>query len=256
MNNVSEPSGAVHSHYYDPELPFLEDLERHIRARAERSERARSARESAHTRAPAGRLRRLSPLAARMTRRTAILVVLLCLLGTTALGARTLLFSTAQSPVANHQGAFVPVANGVVGSDDWTLNLYTRDGQLCRALVLSGQAESSRCGPSPGARRIGVSTLQSAQHGYVFGVTGDGVRAVRVHEGATALMVATHTLSGEHARVAGLPGSARYFLAVLTRPLGGYEPPATVTGLGPANRLTGGTQIACLQEAGPPPCGP
>src|SRR4029077_15770444 len=158
-------------------------------------------------------------LLARVTRRTAILVGLLFLLAATTFGARSVFFTHIQSPLAVHQGAFALVASGHDNGDRWALRLYTRDGQLCRALVVVGQAEASRCAPSPGASNLAVTSLSSARNSYVFGVTGSRVRAVRVHGGSAILTVETHTPRGRLAHAAGLSGSARYFLGVLERPL-------------------------------------
>jgi hypothetical protein len=244
---------------YDPELPFLADLERHVHARAEEVARARSkAPRRAHRSAlRAGSSRELSPLAARMTRRTAILAGLLLMLGASAFGAGALLFNgDQQSPLANRQGASVVVARGPHGSEEWTLSLYTRNGELCRALIVTGQAEASRCAAAPAAGALGVSTLQSARHGYVFGVAGSRVRAVRVRVGTATLSVETHALTGQRAHAAGLPPVTRYYLALLPRALGGEASLASVTGVDPANHLIGRPHLACLQEAGPPPCGP
>jgi hypothetical protein len=240
--------------HYDPELPFLAELEQHVRARAQQSERRRNATTQAPATSP--RLSAFSPLAARMTRRTAILVGLLCLIGATALAAGTGLFTTAQSPVVNHQGAFVPVASGHDGGEHWTLRLYIRNGQLCRTLVVSGQAEASRCAPNPAAGSIGVTSLLGAQHSYLFGVAGSHVRAVRVRADSSTLTVKTRAIGGERARAAGLPSSARYFVAILTRPLGAEDPLALLSALGIAHRQIGKPHLTCLQEAGPPPCGP
>ncbi len=240
--------------HYDPELPFLSELEQHVRARAQQGERRRNATTQAPTTGP--QLSAFSPVAARMTRRTAILVGLLCLIGATALAAGTGFFTGAQSPVIDSQGAFVPVASGHDGDEHWTLRLYIRNDQLCRMLVISGQAEASRCAPNPAAGNIGVTSLLSAQHSYLFGVAGSHVRAVRVRAGSSTLTVETRAIGGERARAAGLPSSARYFVAALTRPLGTEDPLVLLSALGIAHRRIGKSHLTCLQEAGPPPCGP
>jgi hypothetical protein len=242
--------------HYDPELPFLEELERQVRDRAEHEARARPANPRAarmSARGPSAPGTR----AARMTRRTAILVALLCLIAATALGTRAAFFNAhLQSPVVNHQGAFVAVASGRDGGDRWTLRLYIRNGQLCRALVISAQAEASGCAPTPAGGTIDVTSLQSAQHSYLFGVDGSRVRAIRVHAGSSTLTVESRPVAGERAHAAGLPSSARYFLAVLERPRGGKDGPAVLTALDAARRRIGGPRLICLAEAGPPPCGP
>ena len=239
---------------YDPELPFLADLEQHVRAHAERALAPAPARARAARIAP--RPRPWSPLAARIGRRTAILVGLLSLLGASAFGARAVFFDGAQNPIVVHQRAFALVASGHDAGDRWTLNLYARGGNLCRALLVAGQLESSRCAPAPNPRGLGVSSLASARHSYVFGVAGSRVRALRVHAGPTTLTVATRSLGDARARAAGLSSATRYFLAILARPPGHEDPPAIVTPLDAVHRPLGKPRVSCLREAGPPPCGP
>jgi hypothetical protein len=233
--------------HYDPELPFLADLEEQVRAHAERAIR------------PPRRSRRPHPVALRMTRRTAVLVGLLCLLAATAFGARAVFSGGSPSPAAVHQGAFVLVEDGQTGEDRWTLRLYTRGGELCRALVVLDQTASSRCAPAPAPETVGVMSAASARRRYVFGVAGARVDAIRVRAGASQLTVATHALSERQARAAGASSATRYFLAILTRPLGRPDPPAIVTGLDAAHRRLGGAHVDCLEDSSPPsppPCGP
>jgi hypothetical protein len=250
---------------YDPELPFLIELERQLRARAEqaersRAERSRAERSRSHThraRAPqTARVRALTPLATRLTRRTAILAGLIFLIAATAFGARSLFSGAGPSPLANRQGAFVLLARGSAGSEDWALRLYARDGQLCRALVVGGQAASSRCAGAPGAGQIGVSSLQGAARAYVFGLAGAGVSAVRVRAGRVERTVATHPLAPRQARIADVSRPVGYFILAFARPPGSEDPPAIVTALEIHTHRVGATQLVCLQEAGPPPCGP
>jgi hypothetical protein len=244
----------MNSAHYDPELPFLADLEKHVRAQAEHA--LREAGRSKQSVSLARRTRLSGPLAARMTRRTAILVGLLFLLAATAFGARSVFFTDTQSPIVVRQGAFVLVASGRAGADQWALRLYTRDGQLCRSLAVVGQAEASRCAPSPDASEVGVTSLSSASKSYVFGVAGSRVRAVRVHSGHTTLTVETYTPGGKRAHLAGLSSSSRYFVASLQRPIGNGEDSALVTALDAGRRPIEETRVVCFEEAGPPPCGP
>jgi hypothetical protein len=192
-----------------------------------------------------------------MTRRTAILVGLLCLLGASAFGARAVFSGGSPSPTTVRQGAFVRVAGGQAGEDRWTLRLYTRDGQLCRALVVLDQAESSRCAPVPGANTLGVTSLTSARRRYVFGVVGGRIAAVRVRAGAAALTVPTHALGDPGfgpTRPPGLAPATRYFIAILPRASGRHESPALATGLDGANGQVGRSRILCAEEPGEEPC--
>ena len=149
---------------YDPELPFLSEFEARVRAHAEQtgyrvvetrvadSRAARTSQRSRPAWSPIGGRRALGgPLAWRMGRRIAILVGLLCLLGATALGARAVFFTHSESPTVVHQGAFVTVAHGHDEGNPWSLHIYTREGDICRALVIVTQGATSRCMPAPGA---------------------------------------------------------------------------------------------------------
>jgi hypothetical protein len=237
---------------YDPELPFLAELEQRVHDYAEETASSRLERASslgAGAAAPARRSRLV-----RMTRRTAVLAALLCLLAATALGTRAAFFDTAPNPIAVQQGPFVLVASGHASSDRWTLRLYTRDRELCRALVVLDEQASSRCAPAPSARALSVTSAASALHLYVFGVTGDGVRAVAVSAGTASRTVATATLSNAQRHAGGITGAVRYFLVVLPLPLDSADPTASVTGLDAAHRRLDGPQFTCGEEAAPTPC--
>lgn len=246
--------------HYDPDLPFLAELEQRVRAAAEESERAhRASRRAASAAASASAKPRMRPMgrtAARITRRTAILVALLCLVGATAFGARSVLFSSAPSPLTAGTGSFVSVASGRYGSDVWSMRLYTHAGELCRVLTVLPQEEASGCAPAPSSGVLNVSDVTSILRRYVFGVAGASVRSVSVHAGENVLMLPTHALDAGQARTLGVPPSTRYFMGVLRRPLDEPDPPAFVTGLSAARRRLGAVHVECIQEVDPPPCGP
>lgn len=260
---------------YDPELPFLAELERHVRQRAEESARSAQAvagrsRQSRlagrldtpparHAPAPAWSVRRQAArsgttLARRMIRRTAILAGLLCLLAASALGAHAVFFARPESPAAVHAGARVTVAGAHAGEERWTLSVYTRAGELCSALIVLSQQAASRCGPAPGARGFGVTSLASPARRYLFGVAGGDVRGVLVRAGAARLKLHTYPLEGGGVRTAGIPGGARYFVGSLARPAAGEDPPALVVGLDASGRRTGEAHVSCVESAAAAAC--
>jgi hypothetical protein len=239
---------------YDPELSFLAELERRVHDYAAQAERSLPARPRAV--AVERRARPFAPVLARMTRRTAILAGLLCLLAATAFGARAVLFAPAPNPLTAGRGTFVPIIKGTSGTDEWSLRLYTSAGQLCRVLTVLPQEVASNCAPAPASGALGVSEVTSILHRFVFGISGGQVRAVDVNAGATQLTRPTRPLDGSQARALGVPRATRYFVAVLSRPLGEHDPPAFVSGLDAAGRRVGSVHVECVEEIDPPPCGP
>jgi hypothetical protein len=231
---------------YDPELPFLAELESRVTARAQRAEAERS-RAAIHRAGPA-RPRPVAPLLARMTRRTAILAVLLCVAGATAFGAGSGLFSSAPRQ-AQPRSTPVLNAHGAQDGEAWTLSLYAREGRLCRALVVLAQEAASRCEPAPKSAGLDATSLASARRRYVFGVTGTQVRAVDVRLGAERRIVPTLGV-----RSHGHSAATRYFIVIFGRPLGRPDPPALVTAVDAARDPVGSTRAICAGDSGSPPC--
>lgn len=234
---------------YDPELPFLVDLEQSVREYAVRAQTAGAQPErAAHP--PAQRRRRAGrPVPGRAIRRTAILAALLCLLGATAYGTRVALFTKAPSPSTPSQTRQLTVADGQAGGDRWTLRVYARGGQLCGELDVLAQQVSSRCAPPPAASALELGTVVSATHVYVFGIAGAGVDAIAVRVGATTDEVPTRTLGGRGAQIGATP-STRYFAAVMRRGPGRLQQTATATALDVRRDALGAPQTACLGHTG------
>lgn len=279
----SEPA----EYAYDPELPFLAQLEREVRRDALRAARHRTgvARERrAQTHASAGTVRGARAcsrelgsgrddrglarargarrgdagvaVSARIARRSLTLVALLCLIGATAYGAHRVLAGgsgASPNPAAVLRGAFVLVAQGGTGAERWSLRLYRRGEDLCRVLLIAG-SEASRCTPAPGPHTLAVTSVVSPLRRYLFGVTGSAVAQVAVHAGASHQTVATRTPDAAHTRAAGLPARMRYFVAILIRPRGRPDPPALVRGLDAQGRPTGRARVDCVQAPEPRPC--
>jgi hypothetical protein len=177
----------------------------------------------------------LRPLGRRVARRSLTLVALLCLIGASAFGAGRLLTADGPNPADPRQSAFVQVAEGRSGPDSFSLRLYLRGGELCRALLVA-DTESSRCSPRPASDRLGVTSVVSPTRRYVYGVTGARIARVEVRAGEQTSTVYTRptAAAGETARV--LPPGSRWFLAVLRRPTGEPDPRALVQGLGTDGR--------------------
>lgn len=269
---IDPPEGA-----YDPELPFLEALEREVRRNALRAARHHEARARHDAGMGMGSTGELAPPGthstggsargdarhgapalrgfSRIARRSLTLVALLCLIGASAYGAREVFSSGTTSNLAVvHQGPSVLLATGHAGGDSWSLRSYSREGDLCRVLVVSDSSESSRCAPAPGPRSISPTSVVSPLRRYVFGVAGDDLARVSVRVGGSALTVPTHALETARAHAAGLPAGARWFLAILGRPAGNSNPPAFVRGLDAQGRVLGPARVSCVESSEPQQC--
>jgi hypothetical protein len=222
---------------YDPELPFLEALEREVHRSALRAAHL-------HTRTHARRVERSEPGGiSRIARRSLTLVALICLIGASAFGAGEILSGSAPNPNVVRQGPLVTVASGHAGADAWSLRLYRRDADLCRVLVVA-ENESSHCAPAPRAQSLAATSVVSPLRRYVFGVSGNDVAQVSVSVGSSTQTVATHAL---HVGAAGLSRGVRWFMAVLDRPAGASNPPAVVRGIDTEHRALGPARVSCVE---------
>ncbi|HEY2631430.1 MAG TPA: hypothetical protein VGI26_03525 [Solirubrobacteraceae bacterium] len=260
--------------WYDSELRFLRVLERDVTRSAHRAatararEQAHAARAQAHAarshsgarshasdaRTHEGRRRRdtpdLRPRGMRMARRSLTLLALLSLIGASAFGAGEIFSAGPANPANVSQSALVSVAIGVAGSDHWTLRVYTRGAELCRVLVVTGEAESSRCSTPPPAEGVGVTSVLSPTHRYVFGVTGALVTNVNLSPTlgqGESLRTPTHALTAQP--FARLHAGKRWFLAIAHRPVGEPDPPLRVEGLGRDGRRVGPALVDCAETA-------
>jgi hypothetical protein len=240
MSTTSLPPDAEPP--YDPELPFLEALEREVHRSA-----LRAARPSphAHSRARRGEHSGRGGVS-RIARRSLILVALMCLIGASAFGADRIFSGGVPNPNVVHQGPLVTVAGGHAGTDVWWLRLYRREADLCRVLVVA-ETESSRCAPAPGAGSLAATSVVSPLRRYVFGVSGGEVAQVSVSVGSSTQTVATHALDTARVGGAGLPGGLRWFVAVLDRPAGAVNPPAVVRGVDAEHRVLGPARVSCVE---------
>jgi hypothetical protein len=239
--------GGMISSDYDADLPFLAELEQRVRSYAEQTAAVdvHAVAESRVANAGGGSAGRIKPVVksrrrarvplGRMTRRTATLTGLLCLLAATALGAGSIFLGggTARSPsVVVHQGPFVDLANGSAGSDRWGVRIYQRNRDVCRAFVLIEQQAVARCQPEPGPSAAQATLAVSATHSFVFGVAGARVASVLVRSGGSSKGAVTHPLPASARRATGMTGADRYFVISLIRPPeGNGEPLARVVAL-------------------------
>lgn len=259
---ISEP-------WHDPELRFLEVLDREVRLKAERAadlrqqrlqpvlatQRLRGAQTRVALPAPNARAKRgeASRLALRMGRRSLTLMALLCLLGATAYGAGLVLSNAPRNPLVQGRGAFALVASGGAGDAAWKLRLYTRGGELCRALSVA-ETESSACAERPSAARVQASSAASPSHRYVFGVTGGKVLGVRVRAGDQTQTLATLAPSAGLRRRAGLPARVRFYVVVLRDMAASSNRAALVQALGVNGLSLGGPVPTCIETGQPGGC--
>jgi hypothetical protein len=277
---------------YDPELPFLEALEREVRRNALRAARRHEVhaqlgttrreadqhratqhgvrRHGVDTRAdattssswqlasrPARRSRGHDDAAfrgvSRIARRSLILVGLLFLIGASAYGAREIFSGGASNLAVIRQGPLAVLGSGHAGDDRWSLSLYRREGELCRVLVVS-ENESSRCSPAPGRATVALTSVVSPLRRYVFGVTGGDVAQVSLRVGGNTQVVPTRVPDSASARAAGLSPGTHWFIAILDRPTGNSNPPAIVRGLDAESRPLGPAHVSCIETAEPQQC--
>ncbi|HEY2536287.1 MAG TPA: hypothetical protein VGI24_04810 [Solirubrobacteraceae bacterium] len=279
---------------YDPELPFLVDLEREVRREAQRvadvrsragREHERRGRAGGETPAPAsiprrvrghtdaepsrapttaytardGRSRRGSQsqrASARVARRSVTLIALLCLIAASAYGAHRVL-----SPGAGDGPNPAYVSQGAFvlaarsGAGEESWSLRLyRRGNELCRVLAVAQSEASRCTPAPGPRTLTMTSVSSPHTRYLFGVAGTQVAQVSVHAGKATRTVPTRTPDLAQIRAGELPAHTRYFVAALTRPAGTPDPPARVLGLNAAGHPVGAAQIDCGQSTDPRRC--
>jgi hypothetical protein len=271
--NPPHHSDEPPTYRYDPELPFLYELEREVRRRAIEAAhshgRQRSPASSANadlTSDPAHRRSGPTPTMTRRTgmgerhqarsrllRRSLTLVALLCLIGASAFGAGDVLSNRAPNPAAVNQSAFIRVAGGRAGPDTWSLRLYVRNGEICRVLLVA-EAASSRCSSVPSARTLGVTSVVSPTRRYLYGVSGAAVTRVAIHAGQATVSVPTHALPVATTRAARLPAGVHWFVAVLHRPVGEPDPQALVRGSSSTGSFTTKALSDCSEAPEAQPC--
>ncbi len=224
----------------NPDLPIVDELRAELRARlaADVSGQGQDApQQTARRRAPERKPQRLGA-ARRVTRRSIVIVALLCLIAGVALAQ---LDSRGGGPPRHT----APTALGANG--DWTISGYRDEARLCLVFSAEKAGITSDCGSTPPADGLRATSLVAAGRRFVAGIAGARVRRVSVRVGGRRVQVATRSPAHPHAaRAAGVPPGLRWFVADLG--VGAGSAPAHLAGLARANRPTGPGLLDCSLE--------
>jgi hypothetical protein len=227
----------------DRELPILDELGAEFTRLIEFDEARAAAPRTAPTPAPAGRLPglfrgRRGRRPARVTRRVAVVLVLLCLVGGVALAAR---FGGGGGDGPAHTA---PALLGRAGGGAWHVSAYRDQGRLCLLLALRDGPLTSDCGPQPGPTEVRATGLRDGSRRLVAGLTGPRVAAVAVRVGERTVRVGTRAADDRvAAEEAGVRSGDRWFVAPL---VAGTGPGAAfVTPLGSDRRRLGPAYVDC-----------
>ena len=192
----------------NPDLPIVDELRAELRARI-RAEETRADRATPADPPPARRRlsqpeRRRFGFAGRVTRRSAVIVLLLCLVAGVALAQ---LGTHGDGPPHNTD----PQELGASAS--WKISGYRDEGRLC-VLFGTGPGETANdCGSVPQPGQVRATSAQTESRRFVVGLTGSGVREVTVWVGRQRASAVTRTpIQAEEARMAGVPRGVRWFV--------------------------------------------
>jgi hypothetical protein len=106
--------------------------------------------------------------ARRISRRAAIVLVLICLVGGVA-------FAALRGGGSDGHGHTTPALLGRDPGGAWSFSAYRDGSRLCTVFVPRGGELSGSCGPAPGSGQLRAGSAIVAGHRYVFGVAGPGV---------------------------------------------------------------------------------
>jgi hypothetical protein len=109
--------------------------------------------------------------ARRVGRRSAILLVLVCLVGGAA-------FAALRGGDSTDHGHTAPTQLGHADDGAWTFSAYRDEGKLCTVFVPRGGELSGSCGDAPASGEVRAGSAVAGGHRYIFGVTGPGVAKV------------------------------------------------------------------------------
>jgi hypothetical protein len=180
-------------------------------------ERPLPAGHTARRRAPAAasRARReRGAQARRISRRAAIVLVLICLVGGVA-------FAALRGGGSGDHAHATPALLGRDPGGAWSFSAYRDGSRLCTVFVPRGGELSGSCAPAPEAGRLRAGSAIVAGRRYVFGVAGAGVARASIslpeggpaHPGATA---GVHPpVDRDAAGEAGIPPADAWFVADL-----------------------------------------
>jgi hypothetical protein len=226
----------------NPDLPILDELGAEFETlaeaelnRATHPERARLPRRTSRAGSARG--------ARRVARRSAVVLVLLCLIGGVALAAR---FGGGGGSAHTS-----PATLGVSDALGWRLSAYRDRGRLCLAFTVGAEL-TSKCGPNLRRGELWAASALGGERRYVVGLAGAGVAAVEVRAGGSrAIGPARAPLDPDAARSAGLPARTRWFVVSVPRRRAGRAPARAFT-LDGRNRRLGPAYLDCsLGVVGP-----
>lgn len=194
-----------------PDLPILDDLRSQLRAKIVADQVATHGRRRRGAPVPAPavpeRRRRTRGALGRVTRRSVVIVALLCLIAGGALAAGLSLrggsgpLDTEPQELGTQDGA------QVFG--------YRNDGHLC-IRVETARRGAGYCGAAPTDASLNASSERMAGARYVVGYAAPRVRRVAVKVGDRRVVVAAHRPQDpEAAGDAGVPDRLRWFVADL-----------------------------------------
>jgi hypothetical protein len=118
--------------------------------------------------------------ARRVGRRTAIVLVLVCLIGGVA-------FAALNGGGSSDRSHTAPASLGRAGDGAWSFSAYRDEGRLCTVFLPRGGELSGNCGPAPGQGQVRAGSAIAGGHRYVFGLSGPGVERVSASLGEDQL---------------------------------------------------------------------
>jgi hypothetical protein len=166
----------------------------------------------------------------RVLRRAAVALVLICLVGTVALAARS---GPGGGPAADTRP--VELGAGRTGGETWRLSAYRHHRRLCVMLAVGGGVTSD-CGPALGPHAVRATSLLSPARRYVAGLAGPRVAQVLVRVGGGRVVAPTH-----RDRASG----RRWFVVALAAGPAAHGVPATVVPRDRAGRALGPAALDC-----------
>jgi hypothetical protein len=180
----------------------------------------------------------------RVTRRVAVVLSLLCLVGGVALAARFAGSGDAPSHTS-------PALLGRAGGGAWHVSAYRDEHRLCLLLNLAGGGLTSDCAGPPGPAAVWTTSLRAEGRRFVAGLAGPRVAAVSVRSGGNRARVVTRAATDPGvAGEAGVPAGTRWFVVAL--PAGSDA--AVVTPLDGDRRRLGSAFVDCSLGVFGPAC--
>jgi hypothetical protein len=248
----------------NPDLPILDELGAELAAMVAAAQAVEAGRHTARRRAPLPpppRRRERRAQARRVGGRTAIVLVLVCLVGGVAFAA---LHGSGDDSGNAHTA---PTQLGRAADGAWSFSAYRDKGRLCALFMPRGGELSGSCGAAPGPGRVRVGSAIAGGRRYVFGIAGAGVERVAASLGELAAARDGHHRQAAEgparapvdrgaAGEAGFPAGAGWFVLDLgpAHDAGGAAAPAIVTPLTRRGRRAGPPYVDCSLGVIGPAC--